>query len=282
MNNSPYGFHDIEGKVAAITGGAGVLCSAFAGALAGVGAKIALLDIDGAAAAASAKTISGASGATVIGIACDVLDRNSLEAANVQINQELGPVDILLNGAGGNAQSATTGIDHLSDLTEISKSFYGLEIEGFNQVFNLNFIGTLLPTQVLSRQMAERKSGVIINISSMAAFHPLSKIPAYSAAKAAVSNLTEWLSVHLAPAGIRVNAIAPGFFLTEQLKYLAFDENGDLTPRYERIIDKTAMRRLGTPDELQGTLLYLVSETSSFVTGIVIPVDGGFNANPAI
>lgn len=218
----------------------------------------------------------------MIGIACDVLDRNSLEAANAQINRELGPVDILLNGAGGNAKSATTDIEHLSDLTEISKSFYGLEIEGFNQVFNLNFIGTLLPTQVLSRQMAERKSGVIINISSMAAFHPLSKIPAYSAAKAAVSNLTEWLSVHLAPAGIRVNALAPGFFLTEQLKYLAFDENGDLTPRYERIIDKTAMRRLGTPDELQGTLLYLVSETSSFVTGIVIPVDGGFNANPAI
>jgi len=250
--------------------------------LAGVGAKIALLDIDGAAAVASAKAVSDVSGAKVIGIACDVLDRNALERASDQIKGELGPIEILVNGAGGNAISATTDIEQLSDLSRISSSFYGLEIDGFNQVFNLNFIGTLLPTQVLSRHMAEQGSGVIINISSMAAYHPLSKIPAYSAAKAAVSNLTEWLSVHLAPVGIRVNAIAPGFFLTEQLKFLAYDDKGDLTPRYERVIEKTAMKRLGRPGELQGTLLYLASDTSSFVTGVVIPVDGGFNVNPAI
>ena len=154
------------------------------------------------------------SGAQVIGIACDVLSKESLEAARIQINSEFGPIDILVNGAGGNAKSATTEIEQISDMVDAPKSFYGLEIDGFNSVFNLNFIGTLLPTQILSQDMSHKKSNVVINFSSMAAFHPLSKIPAYSAAKAAVSNITEWLAVHLAPMGIRVNAMASGFFLT--------------------------------------------------------------------
>ncbi len=282
MEIKRHSFDDLQDKVAVITGGAGILCGAFAQALSGAKTKVALLDINEPAAQEAARTLTAVSGSPAIGIGCDVLDRSSLDRAHTQIVKELGPIDILINGAGGNAKSATTEVEQLTDLEQISKSFYGLEISGFNNVFDLNFIGTLLPTQVLTRDMATRKSGVIINISSMAALHPLSKIPAYSSAKAAVSNLTEWLAVHLAPAGIRVNAIAPGFFLTEQLKYLAFDENGDLTPRYERVIEKTAMRRLGLPEELQGTLLYLASENSSFVTGVVIPVDGGFNANPAI
>lgn len=282
MTISSLSFDDLDGKVAVITGGAGVLCGAFARALAGVGAKIALLDINGDAAKKAAHDIAQLSGTQVIGIACDVLSKESLEAARKQINSELGSIDVLVNGAGGNAKSATTEIEQISDMADAPKSFYGLEIDGFNSVFNLNFIGTLLPTQILSQDMAHKKSGAIVNISSMAAFHPLSKIPAYSAAKAAVSNITEWLAVHLAPVGIRVNAMAPGFFLTEQLKFLAFDEAGNLTPRYERVIDKTAMKRLGDPDELQGTLLYLASDVSSFVTGVVIPVDGGFNADSGI
>lgn len=282
MSLTKPGFDDLENKVVAITGGAGVLCGSFARAFAGVGAKIALLDINETAAKNAALEINSHSGAKVIGLACDVLDRNALEIARTQIGEQLGPIDILINGAGGNAKSATTDVEQFTDISQSSASFYGLEMEGFNHVFDLNFIGTLLPTQVLTLDMAQRQKGVVINISSMAAYRPLSKIPAYSAAKAAVSNLTEWLSVHLAPVGIRVNAIAPGFFLTEQLKYLAFDGDGQLTPRYQRVIGKTAMKRLGKPQELQGTALFLASDLSSFVTGTIIPVDGGFNADAGI
>jgi NAD(P)-dependent dehydrogenase (short-subunit alcohol dehydrogenase family) len=195
MTTTEFSFDDINGKIAVIPGGADVLCGAFARALAGVGAKIALLDINKNAAQKEAEDIAKLSGAQVIGIACDVLSKKSLEAARIQINAEFGPIDILVNGAGGNAKSATTEIEQISDMVDAPKSFYGLEIDGFNSVFNLNFIGTLLPTQILSQDMSHKKSSVVINISSMAAFHPLSKIPAYSAAKAAVSNITEWLAV---------------------------------------------------------------------------------------
>ncbi|MDE0993669.1 MAG: SDR family NAD(P)-dependent oxidoreductase [Rhodospirillales bacterium] len=249
MTTPQFSFDEINEKVAVINGGSGVLCGDFARALAGIGAKIALLDINKNAAQKAAGDVVKLSGAQVIGIACDVLSKESLEAARIQINSEFGPIDILVNGAGGNAKSATTEIEQISDMVDAPKSFYGLEIDGFNSVFNLNFIGTLLPTQILSQDMSHKKSGVIINISSMAAFHPLSKIPAYSAAKAAVSNITEWLAVHLAPMGIRVNAMASGFFLTQQLKFLAFDEAGNLTPRYKRVIGKTAIKRLGDHEE---------------------------------
>jgi NAD(P)-dependent dehydrogenase (short-subunit alcohol dehydrogenase family) len=275
------GFNDLEGKTAIITGGAGVLCSSLARALGASGVNLALLDIDGQAAEdAASRLIEG--NARAIGIECDVLSRPSLDQAGEAVQKELGPADILINGAGGNVKSATTNVEKLLDLSQLEESFYGLEMDGFRRAFDLNFMGTLLPTQVLSRPMAERRRGVIVNISSMGAYRPLSKIPAYSAAKAAISNLTEWLAIHLAPAGIRVNAIAPGFFLTEQLKFLAFDENGNLTPRYEKVLANTAMGRLGEPDELQGAVLFLVSELSSFVTGTVIPVDGGFNANSGV
>ena len=249
MTTPQFSFDEINEKVAVINGGSGVLCGDFARALAGIGAKIALLDINKNAAQKAAGDVVKLSGAQVIGIACDVLSKESLEAARIQINSEFGPIDILVNGAGGNAKSATTEIEQISDMFNAPKSFYGLEIDGFNSVFNLNFIGTLLPTQILSQDMSHKKSDVVVNILSMAAFLPLSKIPAYSAAKAAVSNITDWLAVHLAPMGIRVNVMASGFFLTQQLKFLAFDEAGNLTPRYKRVIGKTAIKRLEDHEE---------------------------------
>jgi NAD(P)-dependent dehydrogenase (short-subunit alcohol dehydrogenase family) len=276
------GFSDLAGKTVVITGGAGVLCSSFAQAFAGVGAQVALLDIDGVAARQSAQDLTSSHGVAAIGIQCDVLSADSLESALATVRESLGPVDILVNGAGGNAPSATTGAEQLTKQTPLAESFYGLDPDGFRRAFDLNLLGTILPCQKLTPDMQERGKGVIVNISSMNAFKPLTRIPAYSAAKAAVSNFTEWLAVHLAPAGIRVNAIAPGFFLTKQLKYLAFDQDGNLTPRYERVLAKTPLGRLGEPDELQGTVLYLASDLSSFVSGVVIAVDGGFNASSGV
>ena len=211
-----------------------------------------------------------------------MLSKADLETAREVIHRELGPIQLLINGAGGNVAAATTDLEQVSPGPAAGKTFYDLELKPFQDTFDLNFIGTLLPTQVLSADMVTAGKGAIINISSMNAFKPLTKIPAYSAAKASVSNFTEWLAVHLAPVGIRVNAIAPGFFLTEQLRFLAFDEAGNYTPRYQRVLAKTPMARLGEPEELQGTLLYLASDISSFVTGVVIPVDGGFNASSGV
>ena len=272
-------FDDLKDKIVVITGGGGVLCGAFAEAFVGVGARVALLDIRREKAEAAAARVGGGA----IGVACDVLSGESLDGALATVREQLGPVDILVNGAGGNVAAATTGVESLGDPADISKSFYALELGAFQKTFDLNFMGTLLPCQKLTVDMLERGSGAIVNVSSMNAFRPLSKIPAYSAAKASVSNFTEWLAVHLAPAGIRVNAIAPGFFLTEQLLYLAKDAEGEWTPRYRRVHAQTPMGRLGNPEELQGAMLFLASEKlASFITGVVLPIDGGFNASSGV
>lgn len=271
-------FSDLRGQTVVITGGAGVLGGAFAEAFLAAGARVALLDRRGDAAREAAARL----GPGAVGIEADVLAVESLDAALAEIRARLGPVDVLLNGAGGNVPAATTGIERLTDPAERGRSFYALGAADFGRAFDLNVLGTLLPCQRLTPDMVERRAGVIINVSSMNAFRPLSKIPAYSAAKAAVTNFTQWLAVHLAPVGIRVNAIAPGFFLTEQLRYLALDAEGQWTPRYQRVLAQTPLGRLGEPAELQGAVLFLASRLSRFVTGTVLPVDGGFHANSGI
>jgi len=266
-----------------VTGGGGVLCGCMAGALAECGAAVAVADLRAEAAEAVAAGIRN-SGGRAVGVACNVLDRESLGEAAARVTSELGPPDILINGAGGNHPKGTTAREYLDpeDLKKTEEhvvTFFDLDPDGIKFVFDLNFIGTLLPTQIFTRAMAERGKGVVINISSMNAFTPLTKIPAYSAAKAAVSNFTQWLAVHYSRVGIRVNAIAPGFFLTDQNRSLLTAADGTLTPRGKTIIDHTPAARFGQPEDLLGTLLWLVSdEAAGFVTGTVIPVDGGFNA----
>jgi len=263
---------DIKDKTTAITGGGGVLCGAMARALAGAGAKIAVWDVIEEAALRVADEIKAGNG-TAIAVKCDVLNKKSLERAREKTVAELGEIDILINGAGGNKKEATTSQD---------LPFFDLPAEAVRFVFELNFIGTFLTTQVVAKDMAERGRGIILNVSSMAAFSPLTKIPAYSAAKAAVSNFTQWLAVHLCrnySKDIRVNAIAPGFFLTEQNRFLLTDEKtGELTARGKVILDHTPMARFGRPEELIGTAIWLLSDAAKFVTGIVVPVDGGFSA----
>lgn len=276
---------DLSGKVAAVTGGSGVLCGCMSKALAECGAQVAILGREQDAAAADA-VISEikAAGGQAMSIFCDVLKRDTLEKANQEIEDAFGPVDILINGAGGNHPRGTTSKEYLEpeDLKNVQEdvtTFFDLDIPSIEFVFNLNFIGTLLPTQVFSRSMVERGSGVIINVSSMNAFTPLTKIPAYSGAKAAISNFTQWLAVHFSKVGVRVNAIAPGFFLSEQNRTLLTNEDGSLTPRGETILAHTPAGRFGKPEDLTGALLWLVNEeAASFVTGTVIPIDGGFNA----
>ena len=274
---------DLNGKVALVTGGGGVLCSCMAKALAECGAAVAVADLREDAAQAVADAITQAGG-KALGVACNVLEKESLDAANAKIEAELGPVDILINGAGGNHPKGTTSKEYLQpeDLQAAQEgvtTFYDLDPDGVQFVFNLNFLGTLLPSQVFTKAMAERKQGIVVNISSMAAFTPLTKIPAYSGAKAAVSNFTQWLAVHMSTMGIRVNAIAPGFFLTEQNRSLLTNDDGSPTPRGETIISQTPMGHYGTPEDLLGVLLWLVSdEASGFVTGTVVPIDGGFSA----
>ncbi len=263
---------DVKDKVIVITGAGGVLCGAMAKALAKAGAKIAVLDIDEVAAAEVTDEIISSQG-QAIAVKCDVLDKKSIETAQEKVTTELGQVDILINGAGGNKKEATTSPD---------MSFFDLPSDAIRFVFDLNFIGTLLPTQVFGKQMTDNGSGVILNVSSMNAFRPLTKIAAYSAAKAAVSNFTQWLAVHVCQnysKDIRVNAIAPGFFLTEQNRFLLTDETtGDLTDRGKTIIDHTPMGRFGEPEELIGTVMWLLSDAAKFVNGVVVPVDGGFSA----
>ena len=272
---------NLKDKVAVITGGGGVLCSCFAEAIAKSGASVAILDLNGDAAQKVADTING-NGGQAIGIATNVLDKNSLEDAKKIINEKFGSVDILLNGAGGNNPKGTTSKDYYEfgdEAKEDVKSFFDLDPAGIEFVFNLNFLGTLLPTQVFAKDLMNKKDSTIINISSMNAFTPLTRIPAYSGAKAAVSNFTQWLAVHFSKVGIRVNAIAPGFFLTNQNRGLLIDESGEYTERSKKILSQTPMDRFGNQDELIGTLLYLLCyEASSFVDGVVIPVDGGFSA----
>ncbi len=278
---------DLHGKVAVVTGGGGVLCSGFSKTLAAAGAKVAVCDLREDAAKVVADAIN-ADGGCAIAVGMNVLDKASIEAAKNTIVEKLGPVDILLNGAGGNNAKGNTTRDNLTpeEVAELDangtiegvKTFFDLDPDGISFVFNLNFLGTLLPTQVFARDMA-KTGGTIINVSSMNSFRPLTRIPAYSGAKAAVSNFTQWLAVHFAPVGIRVNAIAPGFFLTEQNRNLLLNPDGSLSPRSEKILGHTPMNRFGVPADLDGTLLWLADDKfSAFVNGIVVPVDGGFAA----
>lgn len=273
---------DLNGKTAVVTGGGGVLCSAFAKALALCGAKVAVLDLKKEKADEVAEEINKMGG-KAIGVEADVLSQESLNKARETVNRELGTCDILINGAGGNHPKGTTTKDYLykEDLEkqEGVVTFFDLDPKGIEFVFNLNFLGTLLPTQAFARDMINKEGAVIINISSMNAFTPLTRIPAYSGAKAAVSNFTQWLAVHMSKVGIRVNAIAPGFFLTEQNRTLLTNPDGSYTERAKKILSQTPMGRFGRSEELLGTLLWLVDEKASgFVNGTVIPVDGGFSA----
>ena len=276
-------FADGAGKVAVVTGGGGVLCADMARALAKAGARVVVLDLRLEAAEAVTKSIRD-EGGQALALAADVLDRTSLQRASDRIQDQYGPCDILINGAGGNHPKGTTTREHLTlddCLAADAKvvSLFDLDEAGIRHVLDLNFLGTLLPSQVFARQMVGRKGCCILNISSMNAFRPLTKIPAYSAAKAAVSNFTQWLAVHLAPVGIRVNAIAPGFFLTDQNRALLQTSDGKLTERATKILDHTPMGRFGESRELIGTMLWLTSEEASgFVSGVVVPVDGGFSA----
>ncbi len=272
---------EYNNKTVVITGGGGVLCGAFAKYMASLGAKVAILDLRQEAADAVANEIV-ASGGTAKGYAANVLKKEELEAVKTEINKDFGKCDILINGAGGNNPKGTTTNEYFKKediLDESVVSFFDLDPSGIEFVFNLNFLGTLLPTQVFAMDMIDGNGGSIINVSSMNAFCPLTKIPAYSGAKAAVSNFTQWLSVHFANANIRVNAIAPGFFVTAQNKALLFDEAGNPTARTAKILAATPMNRFGKPEELLGTLKWLTDDDASgFVTGVVVPVDGGFNA----
>ncbi len=263
---------DLSDEVIVITGGGGVLCGAMARAVAECGADVAVLDIDETAAESLAKEVRGG-GARSVAVAADVMNRDDLNHAASLIQETLGTPTVLINGAGGNKADATTGPD---------KEFFDLPADAARWVFDLNFLGTFLPSQIFGKAMVEGAGGSIINISSMNAFRPLTKIPAYSAAKAAISNFTQWLAVHMSQNydnKVRVNAIAPGFFLTQQNRFLLIDEeNGELTPRGATIINHTPMARYGDPEDLTGTLMWLLSDSSSFVHGIVVPVDGGFSA----
>lgn len=266
----------LSGKVAVITGGSGVLCGEMARALGDLGVKVAILGRDKNKAQKVVDQISAAGG-TAMAVATDVLDKAALEEARQAITAAWGPADILINGAGGNNKTATTGGVNIAD--QLDPTFFDLDPAGIQFVFNVNFIGTLLATQVFSRDMVDRKVGNIVNISSMSAFTPLTKVMSYSAAKAAINSFTAWLATHMAPANVRVNAIAPGFFLTEQNRFLLTDEKtGDLTPRGNTIISATPMKRFGEAAELISALVYLLAPTSGFTTGTVVPVDGGFNA----
>ena len=274
---------NLKGRVAVVTGGGGVLCGDFAKALARQGVKVAVLDLNEAAAQKVVDEITAAGG-EAIAVGCNVLEPESMENARKIVNEKLGTCDILLNGAGGNNPKGTTTKETLEavDLTnkdENIKTFFDLDPQGISFVFNLNFLGTLIPTQVFARDMAQKKNTCIVMVSSMNAYRPLTKIPAYSAAKAAVTNFTQFMAVHFADVGIRVNAIAPGFFSTNQNKTLLWNPDGTPTARTGNILAATPMKRFGEPEELDGTLLFLCDEAySGFITGTTIPVDGGFNA----
>jgi NAD(P)-dependent dehydrogenase (short-subunit alcohol dehydrogenase family) len=262
----------LEGRVAAVTGGGGVLCSAIGLGLASAGARVAVLDFNFEAARQAAEAINACKG-EAFPILCDVTRKDSLQAACEEVTGRYGKVDILINGAGGNHAKATTSPE---------QSFFDLDLSAFESIFRLNFTGTFLACQVFARQMAIQKDGVILNIASMSSLRPLTRIPAYSAAKAAVANLTQWLAVHLAQEyspQLRVNAIAPGFLLTHQNRFLLTDrETGEWTPRGRSILAHTPMGRMGAPEDLIGTVQWLVSPASAYITGILVPIDGGFSA----
>jgi len=270
---------NLKGKVVVLTGGAGVLGESFAYALGEANAKVAILDINYDKALEIQDRIKK-QGFNALAVECNVISKESLELAKTKIINEFGSIDILINGAGGNHPKGTTDqvfYENTKNQDDI-KTFFDLDAEGISFVFDLNFLGTLLPTQVFAKEMTN-KGGSILNISSMNAFTPLTKIPAYSAAKAAISNFTKWLSVHFSRVNIRVNAIAPGFFLTNQNEKLLINEKKEFTERANQIIDNTPMSRFGKKEELIGAMLFLISEeASSFINGIVLPIDGGFSS----
>jgi NAD(P)-dependent dehydrogenase (short-subunit alcohol dehydrogenase family) len=272
---------NLKDKVAVITGGAGIIGSTMAKALAACGVKTVILDLNKEAANEIAGQIEKEFNTPSLGVSASVLDKESLESAKKEIHEKYGTIDILINGAGGNSPAATTKVEKMegTENEKLEDTFFGLQIEGFDKAFDLNFKGTVIPSMVFGTDLVKKKSGVILNISSMNSYRPLTKIAAYSAAKAAVNNFTQWLAVHFSKTGVRVNAIAPGFLLTNQNSFLLIDEKtGGLTPRGKKIINGTPMERYCLPEELNGTLIYLVSDMSKFVTGVVIPVDGGFSA----
>ncbi len=284
MKNLPFDL-DLGGKVVVVTGAGGVLCSGFAKTAAACNAKVAVLDLNIEAAKAVADEIA-ADGGVAIAVEANVLKTESMVAAKKVIDEKLGSCDVLINGAGGNNPKGSTSKDYLEpddldndvDVTGI-KTFFDLDPDGISFVFNLNFLGTLIPTQVFAKDMANKPGASIINVSSMNAFRPLTRIPAYSGAKAAVSNFTQWLAVHFSKVGIRVNAIAPGFFSTNQNKALLYNPDGSLSARSEKILAHTPMGRFGTPEDLDGALQFLLNDkASAFVNGVVLPVDGGFAA----
>lgn len=271
---------NLKGKVAVVTGAGGIICSMLAKSLAAAGAKVALLDLNEDKAKEYAAEIV-ADGGVAEGYKANVLDKASLAECHARVLEDLGKCDILINGAGGNNPRATTDKEYYEagDIDADTKSFFDLEQSGVEFVFNLNFIGTLLPTQEFARDMVDKKECNIINISSMNAYTPLTKIPAYSGAKAAVSNFTQWLAVHFSKTGIRVNAIAPGFFSTKQNEKLLWNADGTPTARTGKILAATPMGRFGEMEELTGAVLFLLNEkAASFITGVVIPIDGGFSA----
>ncbi len=273
---------DLNGKTVVITGGAGVLGHSFGMALSACGAKVAILDLNEEAAVKAASEIKAETGFDTLAVPCNVLDKASMEEAAAKVEAAFGPCDLLLNGAGGNHPKGTTSKEYFEagDIEDPEVlSFFDLDPDSISKVFNLNFLGTLMPTQAFAKQMIGRKGCSIINVSSMNAYRPLTKIPAYSGAKAAISNFTQWLAVHFAKSGIRVNALAPGFFVTNQNRGMLIGSDGEYTSRAKKIVEHTPMGRFGEADELIGTLLFLASESAaSFVNGVVIPVDGGFAA----
>jgi NAD(P)-dependent dehydrogenase (short-subunit alcohol dehydrogenase family) len=294
---------DLSGKRAVITGGGGDLCGAMVEALGALGVKVAVLDLNVQAAQRRADTVNAAGG-TARAFPCDVLSEEDLGRAYDAICELWGGVDLLINGAGGNSPKGSTEVEFVEPsggqpsaddvgpttgaaaaqerdgAARVSEQgFFGLSYEGFRSTFDLNFFGTVLPSKIFARGMVERRSGSILNVSSMSAFTPLTKVGAYSAAKASVANFTKWLAVHFAHAGVRVNAIAPGFLMTEQLRFLHIDRNtGDYTPRAKKVVAHTPMGRYGEPEELLGTVVWLLSDASRFVTGNVVPIDGGFSS----
>ena len=273
-----YNFNDLKGRNCVITGGFGIIGQALCKGLAAAGVNLAVISRR-AAQSPKAKELSEEFGVKCIGINAAVTDRDALEKALEEVHGLLGKVDILVNCAGGNAPEATCSVEQMASAADMAGSFYSLDLEGFGKVFDTNFLGTVLATKVFTRDMVEAHKGVVLNISSMNSVRPLTKIPAYSAAKGAINNFTQWFAVHVAPMGVRCNAIAPGFFLTDQNRFLLTDEHtGELKPRGKKIIANTPVHRFGVPEEIVGAMLYLLSDLSAFVTGVIIPVDGGYSA----
>jgi NAD(P)-dependent dehydrogenase (short-subunit alcohol dehydrogenase family) len=280
MSNAILKRFDLDGRSVVITGGGGALCGAMADALGSMGVKVALLDISVEKAELRAQAVMK-SGGTALAFGCNVLDADQLRQCYEAVSSAWGPPHMLINGAGGNDPRGSTSVEFEEAAKEraTAQSFFDLDPAGFRHVFDLNFMGTFQTTQIFSRGMVARGSGSIVNISSMSAFMPLTKVAAYSAAKAAVSNFTQWLAVHFSHVGVRVNALAPGFFMTEQLRFLHIDAaTGELLPRARQVIAHTPMGRYGQPDDLVGALVWLLSDASAFVTGVVVPVDGGFSS----